>query len=521
MVEDKVRQVFADMVVLKDPKRSEFFSNLSMPSYMRDWLVMKFSDNQGNIDFDSTLSYIQKFIPDRDAFQVIKYRLMQGSTEKLLARVRLDVNLKKGVVQFELPDFGGSRGGAAGIVSDEVLEQYADTLLRESENWGIIELALGSTLSLDDEFENGPTASSSKFYDKLFGRSKKEPEDDDRPHYKPNEIYMSGYKPFCPYRVDLDFYKEARNNFDIHEWIDVIISAVDYNPSGYVDADGNISEETKLFFLRRLLPFVEKRVNIIELAPKGTGKSYVYEKISKRGWLISGGTVSRASLIYDNAKKTGGLLTRFDYVGFDEVQSITFEQPGQIQQALKHYMEFGEIKGFDAQMSTEAGVIVLGNIDAGKFDINQNMVENISEVFGESATLDRFHGFIPGWEIPRLNQDLIANGWAINTEYFAEVLHAMRDDLSYSALVDECLDVPAKADKRDMTAIKRLCTAFVKLLYPNAKHKGDIAAEEFIKYCLNPAKEMRATIKKQLCIIDPKEFDVPGKNTIPDVQYCW
>jgi len=182
-------------------------------------------------------------------------------------------------------------------------------------------------------------------------------------------------------------------------------------------------------------------------------------------------------------------------------------------------MEFGEIKGFDAQMATDAGVIVLGNIDAGKFDINQNMVENISEVFGESATLDRFHGFIPGWEIPRLNQDLIADGWAINTEYFAEVLHAMRDELSYAALVDACLDVPPKADKRDMTAIKRLCTAFVKLLYPNALRKEDIAPDEFIKYCLNPAKEMRAIIKRQLCIVDPKEFDVPGKNTIPDVQY--
>ncbi len=520
MLEDKVRRVFADMVVLKDPKRSEFFSSLSMPSYMRDWLVMKFSDNRGNIDFDSTLAYIKKFIPDRDAFQVIKYKLMQGGTEKLLARVRLDVNLKKGVVQFELPDFGGVRGGAAGIVSDSVLEKYADTLLRESENWGILELALGSTLSAEDlDFE--PSTKATGFFDKLFGKGirGKEGEEGENPVLKPNEIYMSGYKPFCPYRVDLDFYKEARRNFNIHEWIDVIISAVDYNPAGYVDKDNNICEEKKLYFLRRLLPFVEKRVNIIELAPKGTGKSYVYEKISKRGWLISGGTVSRASLIYDNAKKAGGLLTRFDYVGFDEVQSITFEQPGQIQQALKHYMEFGEIKGFDAQMATEAGVIVLGNIDADKFDINQNMVENISEVFGESATLDRFHGFIPGWEIPRLNQDLIANGWAINTEYFAEVLHALRDDLSYSALVDDCLDIPSKADKRDMTAIKRLCTAFVKLLYPNAQHKSDIPADEFIKYCLDPAKEMRAIIKKQLCIIDPKEFDVPGKNTIPDVQY--
>lgn len=520
MLEGKVKQVFSDMVVLKEPKRSEFFSNLSLPSYMRDWLVMKFSDNQGNIDYDGTLSYIKKFIPDRDAYQVIKYRLMQGSTEKLLARVRLEVNLKKGVVQFELPDFGGSRGGASGIVSEDVLEQYADVLLKESENWGIIELALGSTLSLDDDFNNGSPAPT-KFYDKLFGKSAKRDEENNRkPDFKPNEIYLCGYKPFCPYRVDLSFYKEARKNFDIHEWIDVIISAVDYNPAGYIDPEtGEGSEETKLFFLRRLLPFVEKRINLIELAPKGTGKSYVYEKISKRGWLISGGTVSRATLIYDNAKKTGGLLTRFDYVGFDEVQSITFEQPGQIQQALKHYMEFGEIKGFDAQMATDAGVIVLGNIDAGKFDINQNMVENISVVFGESATLDRFHGFIPGWEIPRLNQDLIANGWAINTEYFAEVLHAMRDELSYAALVDACLDVPPKADKRDMTAIKRLCTAFVKLLYPNALHKEDIAPDEFIKYCLNPAKEMRAIIKRQLCIVDPKEFDVPGKNTIPDVRY--
>ena len=516
MLEDKIKEVFPGMIVLKDPKRSEFFSNLSIPSYMRDWLVMKFSDSQGIIDYDSILSYVKRFIPDRDAFQVIKYQLMQGGIEKFLARIRLDVNLKKGHVIFELPDFGGSRGGAAGIVSDEVLDTYADTLLRESENWGIIELALGSTLDIGED-----SNFSSKLYLDPYGTLDRSGEKEVT-RIKPNEIYLSGYKPFCPYRVDLSFYKEARKRFDIHEWIDVIISSVDYNPAGYIDPEtGNESEETKLFFLRRLLPFVEKRLNLIELAPKGTGKSYVYEKISKRGWLISGGTVSRASLIYDNAKKTGGLLTRFDYVGFDEVQSITFEQPGQIQQALKHYMEFGEIKGFDAQMSADAGVIVLGNIEADRFDINQNMVENISEVFGESATLDRFHGFIPGWKIPRLNQDLIANGWALNTEYFAEVMHALRDELIYAAIVDECLDVPPKADKRDMTAIKRICTAFVKLLYPNAEKKEDIDPQEFIDYCLTPAKEMRATIKKQLCIIDPKEFDVPGKNSIPDVQYKW
>ena len=362
MLEDKVREVFADMVVLKDPQRSEYFSNLSIPSYMRDWLVMKFSDDDGNVDYDSVRRYIKRYIPNREDFEKFKFQMVNGENVQFLARVRVSVDVKSGKTLFELPDFGGARGGASGVVAYEVADKWQDTLLHESENWGII------TLSWMME----GTASTPK-----------------------GIITMINYKPFCPYQVDLDFYREARSEFDIHEWIDVIISAIDYNPKGYCDSEGNISEETKLFFLRRLLPFVEKRVNLIELAPKGTGKSYVFEKISKRGWLISGGTVSRASLIYDNAKKTGGLLTRFDFVGFDEVQSITFDQPGQIQQALKHYMEFGEIKGFDAMLTADAGVIVLGNINADRFDISKNMVEHISEVFGESATLDRFHGFIP------------------------------------------------------------------------------------------------------------------------------
>lgn len=183
-------------------------------------------------------------------------------------------------------------------------------------------------------------------------------------------------------------------------------------------------------------------------------------------------------------------------------------------------MEFGEIKGFDAQMAATAGVIVLGNIDAKRFDVTKNMVAEINPIFQESATLDRFHGFIPGWEIPRLNQDLIANGWALNTEYFAEVLHALRDELVYSAIVDQCITVPNKADKRDLTAIKRICTAFVKLLFPHATRREDITKEDFVKYCLEPAKEMRQIIRNQLCIVDPKEYNVPGKQYVPDIQYA-
>lgn len=130
--------------------------------------------------------------------------------------------------------------------------------------------------------------------------------------------------------------------------------------------------------------------------------------------------------------------------------------------------------------------------------------------------MDRFHGFIPGWEIPRMTTGMIAKGWAINTEYFAEVMHALRDDLTYSAVVDAMIDFPSNADKRHMTAIKRLCTAFLKLLFPHVQTPNDIDRQEFIDYCLNPAIEMRSAIYKQLCIIDAKEYDVPSKR-IPEI----
>lgn len=480
MLEDKIRDVFEDMVVLKNPERSEFFKNLSLPSYMRDWLVMKFSDDDGSIDLDSVLKYVKQYIPSREDYEQFKYEMINGETVKFLARVRVAVDIKNGKTIFELPDFGGAKSGAVGEVTNEVVDKWKATLLKESENWGIISLIWVKDYS--------------------SGKGK-------------GIVKLIEYSPFCPYTVDLNYYKEARNSFNTEEWIDILISAADYNPKGYD------TEEQKLYFLRRLLPFVEKRVNLMELAPKGTGKSYVYQKISKRGWLISGGTVSRPSLIYDNAKKTGGLITRFDFVGFDEIQSMTFVQPNQIQTALKDYMEFGEVKGFDASVVADAGIIVLGNINASRFNINENMMEEISPVFRESASLDRFHGFIPGWKLPRMHQGLVANGWALNTEYFAEVLHLLRDDLTYAAIVDDCLVVPPKSDQRDLTAIKRTCTAFLKLIFPNATSRNDVEAEDFVKYCLNPAKEMRSIIKKQLCIVDPKEFNVPNKRDIPDIQY--
>lgn len=474
---DKIKEIFAEMVVLKNPERTKFFADLSLPSYMRDWLVMKFSDENGNIDYNGVARYIKKYIPNREDYEQFKFQMVNGENIRFLARIRVGVDVKTGKTLFELPDFGGTKSGAGGEVANDVVSRWQETLLRESENWGIIDLVW------EQDF------------------SKKTPR---------GYVKLIGYQPFCPYSVDLEFYREARNNFTTEEWLDLLISAVDYNPGGYD------TEEEKMYFIRRLLPFVERRVNLIELAPRGTGKSYVYEKISKRGWVVSGGTVSRATLFYDNNLKTGGLVTRFDYVAFDEIQNMKFLEPAQIQAALTTYMQDGIVKGFDSEIPASSGIVVLGNIEAEKFNTQVNMVDAINPIFRKAETLDRIHGFIPGWKIPKFHQNLVAKGWALNTEYFAEVLHSLRDELHYSTLVDSCITVPSKAYKRDLDAITRLCTGFVKLLFPHAKTKDDIPRDEFLKYCLEPAKEMRQVIRNQLHVIAPKEYINPD---VPDIQY--
>ena len=116
-VEEKVREYFSEMIVLKDPQRTEFFSNLSLPAYMRDWLVMKFSNMDGSIDYDGVNSYIKTYIPNGKDFEQFKFRMVNGETVHFLARIRVTVDIKNGNTVFELPDFGGIRAGAGGVVT--------------------------------------------------------------------------------------------------------------------------------------------------------------------------------------------------------------------------------------------------------------------------------------------------------------------------------------------------------------------------------------------------------------------
>lgn len=485
---DKLRDCFDEMVVYKDLQKTNFFSALSLPAFMRDWLLKKFEDEDGEFDKDELLRFVKKFIPRKDDWTAIMNRIIvENEKVKFLAKVSINIDIKTGEVSFALPDFG--LGFKDTIIESHVWDVCKNDLVKGKDVWGMVELGYRSPDDFDFEFE----------YEKKTSKAK---------NSKAGKITLVSFKNFCPYRIDLDQYKEARRDFATEEWIDIILGAVDYNAGGYE------TQEQKLTMLTRLLPFVEKRLNLIELAPKGTGKSYLFGNVSRFGWLSSGGVMSRAKMFYDQSKRREGLISGSDFVTLDEVQTISFTDTDEMRAALKGYLEQGNFTVGDYKGVADAGMVLCGNIRKEIMDADgySNMFVELPEVFHESALIERFHGFIKGWNIPRMKDDLKVSGWALNSEYFCSIMHELRGDMTYRAIVDELIVVPAGADTRDTEAVKRIATAYLKLLFPHVQSAKDISYYEFKKYCFDRARKMRDTIKYQLGLLD---VEYSGKDLPP------
>ncbi|MCD7785559.1 MAG: BREX system Lon protease-like protein BrxL [Oscillospiraceae bacterium] len=496
---EKLRDCFDEMVVYKDLKKTNFFSALSLPAFMRDWLLKKFENDEGEFDKDELSRFVKKFIPRKDDWNAIKNKIVvEGERVKFLAKVSVNIDIKTGEVSFALPDFG--LGFKETIIESDVWDTCKEDLVKGHDIWGMVELGYRSPDDFDMEFE----------YETKSSRAK---------NSKEGKIKLISFKNFCPYNIDVEEYKEARKEFTTDEWINVLLGAVDYN------ADGYKSEEEKLTMLTRLLPFVEKRLNLIELAPKGTGKSYLFGNVSRYGWLSSGGIMSRAKMFYDQSKRKEGLITGSDFVTLDEVQTISFTDTDEMRAALKGYLENGNFTVGDYKGIAFAGVILCGNIRKEIMDADgySNMFTELPEVFHESALIERFHGFIKGWNIPRMNDDLKVHGWALNSEYFCSIMHELRDDSSYRSIVDELVIVPDGADTRDTEAVKRIATAYLKLLFSHVQEPTDISTREFKRYCLDRARRMRDTIKYQLGLLDVEYAgkDLPnfGIREFDDAKY--
>lgn len=470
---DKLRECFDEMVVYKDLGDMSFLKTLKLPSFLRDWVLKKFEDEDGKFDVEELLDFVNTYMPKKEEWLSIKNRISKEYERvKLLTRINTDIDIKTGVVSFDLPDYGLTNKET--VIEDAVWNNLKDELVKSNEIWGIVELGYRSP---DDSAKP-----------KVIGK-----------------IKLTDFTSFTPYAIDLDFYRDVRSEFSIAEWIDILLGAMDYNPSGYEN------EHEKLAMLQRLLPFVEKNLNIVELAPKGTGKSYVFGNISKYGVLVDGGTVSRPKMFYDKVRRTTGFIVGHDYVAIDEVKKVQFTDVSQMQSIFQGYMERGKCNVDGFNVTSDAGVVFLGNIEQSNMDEYKNMLTELPSLFKESALVDRMHGFIKGWDIPPMKPELKISDWALNTEYFCSILHLLRDDISYRAIVDSLVQASDGAYERHVEAVKRLTTAYLKLFFPNVRLARDIDKHLFMQYCLRPATKMRAIIQKQLEILDSDEYRTPAK----------
>lgn len=464
MLDEKIKKYFENECVHKTTTNYSIFGGKNIPSFIKDWLVKRYSDEFGNVDSKSINNFLKEHMPTDD--KAIKKEIWEGKDKKILARLLIEPDIKKDILKFSIPDIGIKFNETR--IEKYVAKKHKE--LKSGEVWGVVTLTYNNN---DKE----------KF------------------------IELVDFKSFSPYKVDLDFFKHARKNFTTEEWVDLLIRAMEYNPDGF----SSIGQ--KITFLSRLLVFVEPRVNLIELAPKGTGKSYIFGNLSKYGWLISGGVVTRAKLLYDVSKQMPGVIINYDYVAMDEIQTITLKDESEIAGGLKSFLESGTFSIANVRQTSNAGFIILGNIplDEDNNPIVKSYFEPLPDVFRESAFLDRFHGFIKGWEMPRINQSMIMDGNTLNVEYFSEILHLLREDISYSPIVNSILDVPPHADTRDVNAIKRLTTAYLKLLFPHVESIDDINIDEFKLFCFDEAYKKRGVIRKQIHQID-REFseDLPN-----------
>lgn len=458
-ITSKVKTFLGGQSIYKDSTTTNnFFAGRNLPAFVKDYLIKRYARGE-EIDRAGLMNFVDSVMPTGD----IRSRLMDGQELTLLTRFQVNIDLVKGVRRFGIIDLGIKDN--EGQIPAYVAEKHQDDL-HDGEMWGIIKICLL-------------------------------PDDDG----KKNHVEMVDFKPFKPYSsIDIGFLQNVRKNFSMEEWLNLIISAMEYEPDAF------LSMRQKLEFVSRLLIFVEPRLNVIELAPKGTGKSYVFNNISKYGWLVGGGKVTRASLFYNKMKKQMGILGNHDFCAFDEVQTIEFQEPAELQGALKSYLEQGKCTIGDTNFTSECGLMLMGNIalTADRQPRSYRYFDELPDNFKESALLDRFHCFIEGWYLPSIQKNMIYKGWTMNMEYFSEIMHNLRVQTIYGELFDKLIDYDRTANMRDFTAVKHIAVGYMKLLFPHWISVEDVDIAEFDTFCLQPAIHRRSIIRKQLHLIDPE-----------------
>ncbi len=295
--------------------------------------------------------------------------------------------------------------------------------------------------------------------------------------------------------LDFDEVKEARENFTDDEWIDVVLRSVGMEPSQF-------DKRVKWLHLARLIPLVENNYNLVELGPRGTGKSHIYKEISPNSILVSGGQTTVANLFYNMGTKQVGLVGMWDCVAFDEVAGIKFKDQDGVQ-IMKDYMASGSFARGKEEKNAYASMVFVGNINQSVDAIlkTSHLFEPFPESMGnDTAFLDRIHCYTPGWEIPKYRPEFFTNDYGFITDYFSEIMRELRK-ISYADSYAHYYRLGNNLNQRDVIAVKKTVSGMIKLIHPDGKFDKE-SVEEILCFAL----EMRRRVKEQQKKIGGMEF---------------
>lgn len=311
---------------------------------------------------------------------------------------------------------------------------------------------------------------------------------------KTSPFRIAELKPIQMPGLDMEELFQGRKGFTDEQWIDVLLRSTGMEPTCFKD-------RVKWHLLARMIPLVENNYNLCELGPRGTGKSHIYKEISPNSILISGGQTTVANLFYNMGARKVGLVGLWDVVAFDEVAGISFKDHDGVQ-IMKDYMASGSFSRGRESINASASMVFVGNINQSVESLvkTSHLLAPFPDAMIDSAFFDRFHAYVPGWEIPKMRPEFFTNQYGLITDYLAEWLREMRKR-SFSDAIDRYFKLGNNLNQRDTIAVRRTVSGLLKLLCPNGEY-----TKENVRKCMEYALETRRRIKEQLKKIGGMEF---------------
>lgn len=458
-LDNKLAAAFPGRIVRKDLVK-KLKVGFNIPVYVLEYLLGKYCSTTNEEEIQAGLEQVKGAIAERivkgDQSELVKARLQRTGSQKLidLVTVTFDEKVQGGKFWARLATCGLDK-----VHIDHDIVHKHERLLTGGV-WANVELV----------------------YDDSIGND-------------------GAIRPFVLYRLspiqiasaNFDEFIEGRNQFSRDEWIDVLLRSMGYEPQ-----HPDFSIRRKLLYLLRLIPMVERNYNLIELGPRGTGKSFVYREISPYVMLLSGGQGGVPDLFgWKNRKDKPGLVLKFDMVAFDEVAGPNFKSEGD-KQMYKGYMEQGSFSRGDDKgtLSADAGIVFNGNLDG-----DVETTARISHLFcalpdtirNDMAFHDRWHAYLPGWEMPKMQPDYFTSHMGFISDYLAEIFHSELRKRNFTDSFDWFFSLGSHVEERDRKAIAKTVSGFVKLIHPDGKCSED-EIQEYLAFAI----ELRRRVKEQL-----------------------